>query len=107
MNDLETLRAALIPGEPAQDVVDRSRHRLQNRMLAAPRRRVRPFEHIAFTVPYNMSGQPAVSVNCGYTDDGRPIGLQISGRRFDDVGVLRAAAAYEGLREPQRPWPIG
>ncbi|MDQ7804022.1 amidase [Amycolatopsis sp. A133] len=67
----------------------------------------RPFEHIAFTVPYNMSGQPAASLNCGYTDDGRPIGLQIAGRRFDDLGVLRAAAAYEGLRPPQRPWPIG
>jgi aspartyl-tRNA(Asn)/glutamyl-tRNA(Gln) amidotransferase subunit A len=67
----------------------------------------RPFEHIAFTVPYNMSGQPAVSLNCGYTDDGRPIGLQLAGRRFDDLGVLRAAAAYEGLRPPQRPWPVG
>ncbi|MEV5715442.1 amidase [Amycolatopsis mediterranei] len=67
----------------------------------------RPFEHIAFTVPYNMSGQPAVSLNCGYTHDGRPIGLQIAGRRFDDLGVLRVAAAYEGLRPPQRPWPIG
>ncbi len=67
----------------------------------------RPFEHIAFTVPYNMSGQPAVSLNCGYTDDGRPIGLQLAGRRFDDVGVLRVAAAYERLRPPQRPWPVG
>ncbi|MEV6827655.1 amidase [Amycolatopsis sp. NPDC051102] len=67
----------------------------------------RPFEHIAFTVPYNMSGQPAVSLNCGYTDDGRPIGLQIAGRRFDDLGVLRVAAAYERLRPPQRPWPVG
>ncbi|MEA5359911.1 CU044_5270 family protein [Amycolatopsis sp., V23-08] len=43
MNDLQTLRAALTPDEPAQDVVDRSRHRLQNHMLAARRRRhVRP-----------------------------------------------------------------
>ncbi|MER6790344.1 hypothetical protein ABT262_00270, partial [Amycolatopsis mediterranei] len=42
MNDLQTLRAALVPGDPAQDVVDRSRHRLQNRMLTGPRRRVRP-----------------------------------------------------------------
>jgi aspartyl-tRNA(Asn)/glutamyl-tRNA(Gln) amidotransferase subunit A len=67
----------------------------------------RPFEHIAFTVPYNMSGQPAASVNCGYTDDGRPIGLQLAGRRFDDLGVLRVAAAYERLRPPQRPWPVG
>ncbi|HVV09166.1 amidase [Amycolatopsis sp.] len=62
----------------------------------------RPFEHIAFTVPYNMSGQPAVSVNCGYTDAGMPIGLQIAGRRFDDAGVLRAAAAFEGIRGPGR-----
>ncbi|MEV5715444.1 CU044_5270 family protein [Amycolatopsis mediterranei] len=43
MNDLQTLRAALVPGDPAQDVVDRSRHRLQNRMLGAPRKRFRPF----------------------------------------------------------------
>ncbi|WP_103342163.1 CU044_5270 family protein [Amycolatopsis sp. CA-126428] len=42
MNDLQTLRAALAPREVPQDVVDRSRHRLQNRMLTGPRRRVRP-----------------------------------------------------------------
>ncbi|AXB46020.1 amidase [Amycolatopsis albispora] len=65
----------------------------------------KPFEHIAFTVPYNMSGQPAISVNCGYTGDGLPIGLQISGRRFDDLGVLRLATAVERLRPEQRPWP--
>ena len=65
----------------------------------------RPFEHVVFTVPINMSGQPAVSVNCGYTADGLPIGLQIVGRRFDDIGVLRMAAAYEDLRPQQRPWP--
>ncbi|MCR6486218.1 CU044_5270 family protein [Amycolatopsis sp. OK19-0408] len=41
MNDLETLRTALVSGEPSQDVVDRSRHRLQNRMLGR-RRRTRP-----------------------------------------------------------------
>ncbi|GAB2979870.1 amidase [Amycolatopsis acidiphila] len=62
----------------------------------------RPFEHIPFTVPYNMSGQPAVSVNCGHTGDGLPIGLQIAGRRFDDLGVLRLAAAFEVIRGPQR-----
>jgi aspartyl-tRNA(Asn)/glutamyl-tRNA(Gln) amidotransferase subunit A len=65
----------------------------------------RPFEHIAFTVPYNMSEQPAISVDCGHTADGRPIGLQISGRRHDDLGVLRLAQAWERLRPPQRPWP--
>lgn len=66
----------------------------------------RPFEHIAFTVPYNMSGQPAVSLNGGYTAHGMPIGLQISGRRFADLAVLRAAAAFERLRPPQRPRPL-
>jgi aspartyl-tRNA(Asn)/glutamyl-tRNA(Gln) amidotransferase subunit A len=64
--------------------------------------------HIGFTVPYNMSGQPAASVNCGFTTDGRTIGLQVSGRRFDDVGVLRAVDWYERHRgEAATPrWPI-
>ncbi|MBV8850157.1 MAG: amidase, partial [Methylobacteriaceae bacterium] len=37
----------------------------------------RPFEHIAFTAPFNMSEQPVASINCGYTKAGLPIGLQI------------------------------
>ena len=65
----------------------------------------RPFEHIGFTVPFNMTEQPAASINCGYTRDGLPIGLQIVGRRFDDLGVLRLSRAYERLRPEQRPWP--
>ena len=66
---------------------------------------MRPLEHIGFTVPYNMSEQPAASVNCGYTQSGLPIGLQIAGKRFDDLGVLQVARAFEMIREPQRPWP--
>jgi aspartyl-tRNA(Asn)/glutamyl-tRNA(Gln) amidotransferase subunit A len=62
-------------------------------------------EHIGFTVPYNMSEQPAGSINCGYTQRGLPIGLQIAGQRFDDLGVLRVARAFELLRTGQRPWP--
>ena len=54
--------------------------------------------HIGFTAPYSMSGQPACSINCGFTDDGKTIGVQIAGRRFDDLGVLRAAAWYEQAR---------
>ncbi|NNM73957.1 amidase [Enterovirga aerilata] len=65
----------------------------------------RPFEHICFTVPYNFSEQPAASVNAGYTASGLPIGLQIAGRRFDDIGVLRLSAAFERMRGEQRPWP--
>jgi aspartyl-tRNA(Asn)/glutamyl-tRNA(Gln) amidotransferase subunit A len=64
-----------------------------------------PFEHIGFTVAFNMSGQPAVSVNGGYTAAGLPIGLQIIGRRFDDLGVLQMARAWEEMRPAQRPWP--
>ena len=66
---------------------------------------LRPLEHIGFTVPYNMSEQPAASINCGYTGSGLPIGLQIAGQRFDDLGVLQLSRAFELLREPQRPWP--
>jgi aspartyl-tRNA(Asn)/glutamyl-tRNA(Gln) amidotransferase subunit A len=66
---------------------------------------LRPLEHIAFTVPFNMSEQPAASINCGYTQAGLPIGLQIAGRRFDDLGVLQISRAFELLRGPQRPWP--
>lgn len=61
--------------------------------------------HIAFTVPYNMSEQPAASVNWGYSADGLPIGVQVIGRRFDDAGVLRLSALIEKLRPPQQPWP--
>ncbi|MCJ1960439.1 amidase [Novosphingobium mangrovi (ex Hu et al. 2023)] len=66
---------------------------------------MRPFEHIGFTVPYNMTEQPASSINCGYTREGLPIGLQIVGRRFEDMAVLRASAWYEKARPAQRPWP--
>ncbi|MBL8587724.1 MAG: amidase [Methylobacteriaceae bacterium] len=64
-----------------------------------------PFEHIAYTVAFNMSEQPAVSVNAGYTRAGLPIGLQIAGPRFDDIGVLRVAKLWEAIRPAQKPWP--
>jgi aspartyl-tRNA(Asn)/glutamyl-tRNA(Gln) amidotransferase subunit A len=66
---------------------------------------LRPLEHIGFTVPFNMSEQPAASINCGYTAGGLPIGLQIVGQRFDDLGVLQVSRAYELIRDAQRPWP--
>jgi Asp-tRNA(Asn)/Glu-tRNA(Gln) amidotransferase A subunit family amidase len=66
---------------------------------------LRAMEHIACTLPANMSGQPAISVPCGHTSAGLPIGLQITGRLHDDLGVLRLARAWERLRGPIRPWP--
>jgi aspartyl-tRNA(Asn)/glutamyl-tRNA(Gln) amidotransferase subunit A len=65
----------------------------------------RPFEHIVFTVAANMSDQPAISVHAGMTASGLPIGLQITGPRFDDLGVLRLAQAYERLRGDGPEWP--
>ncbi len=66
----------------------------------------RPFEHIAYTVPWNMAENPAISINGGYDSKGFPIGVQIVGRRFDDIGVLGMAKAFESLRGAQRPWPV-
>ena len=65
-----------------------------------------PFPHIGFTVAFNMSGQPALSINGGFDAGGLPIGLQIVGRRFDDLGVLGVAKAFETIRSAEmRPWP--
>lgn len=54
--------------------------------------------HIGFTAPYNFSDQPAASINAGFTADGRPIGLQLAGRRFDDLAVLTATRWFENAR---------
>ena len=65
----------------------------------------RAMHHIGFTLPFNMSEQPSASVDCGHTAGGLPIGLQITGRRHDDLGVLRLSRAWEQLRDAPRPWP--
>ena len=52
------------------------------------------------TYPWNITGQPAATVPCGFIREGMPVGLQIIGRRFADATVLRAAAAFEEVR----PW---
>jgi Asp-tRNA(Asn)/Glu-tRNA(Gln) amidotransferase A subunit family amidase len=57
-------------------------------------------ERLTFTAPFNLTGQPAASVPCGWTKDGLPVGLQIIGRWHADALVLRAAAGFEALQ----PW---
>lgn len=52
-----------------------------------------------FTVPFNLTGQPAASIPCGISDTGLPIGLQIVGPRFADHLVLRASRAFEAARQ--------
>src|SRR5206468_9955875 len=48
-----------------------------------------------FTVSANLAGLPAISVPCGFTADQLPVGLQLTGRRFDEATLLRVADAYE------------
>ncbi|MBI4240569.1 MAG: amidase, partial [Candidatus Rokubacteria bacterium] len=62
--------------------------------------RVSPLGWLAFTYPFNLTGQPAASVPAGFTADGLPVGLQIVGKRFGDRTVLAASAAFEAAR----PW---
>lgn len=65
----------------------------------------RAMEHIGFTLPFNVSEQPAVSVPCGFTAAGMPMGLQMAGARHDDLGVLRVARAFEQIRPPMKAYP--
>ncbi len=59
-----------------------------------------------FTIAVNLAGVPAISLPCGFSADGLPIGLQLIGRPFDDAGVLRAADAFERSTEFHLRRPI-
>jgi aspartyl-tRNA(Asn)/glutamyl-tRNA(Gln) amidotransferase subunit A len=64
------------------------------------RETVAPLDWTPFTFPFNLTGQPAATVPCGFDRSGLPIGLQIVGRWRDDSTVLHAAAAFESAM----PW---
>lgn len=51
--------------------------------------------YVRHCIPANLTGQPAVTVPCGFSADGLPIGLQLAGRPFEDAALLRIAGAYE------------
>ena len=53
-----------------------------------------------FTAPFNLTGLPALSLPCGFSSAGMPIGLQIVGAHWQEAKVLRAAQAYESLTRP-------
>jgi aspartyl-tRNA(Asn)/glutamyl-tRNA(Gln) amidotransferase subunit A len=50
---------------------------------------------LRFNIPYDLTGLPAISVPCGFSSAGLPIGLQIAGRAFEESTILRFAHAYE------------
>ena len=60
---------------------------------------------IRCTGPFNATGLPAISLPCGFTGDGLPVGLQLAGRPFDEALVLRAARTYEQAAEWHRRRP--
>ena len=66
----------------------------------------RPSEWTRITRVFDLTGQPAISVPCGLTDDGIPVGLQFAGRMWDEAAVLRAARAYEVVRGPYPAPPL-
>jgi aspartyl-tRNA(Asn)/glutamyl-tRNA(Gln) amidotransferase subunit A len=58
-----------------------------------------------YTMPFNITGHPALTLNCGFDSDGLPIGLQIVGHFRDEASVLRAAALYEASEDWLSRWP--
>ncbi len=65
------------------------------------------FDWAPFSYPFNISHQPAISIPCGLTRDGRPIGLQLVAARLREDLVLRAAATFEQTRPVLMRPPIG
>jgi aspartyl-tRNA(Asn)/glutamyl-tRNA(Gln) amidotransferase subunit A len=57
------------------------------------------------TRPINLTGHPALSVPCGLTTSGLPIGLQLVGRSFDEATLLRLGRAYEAVSPFRDRWP--
>lgn len=73
---------------------------INTRLKEVAGRKVHIIGWLIFTYPFNLTGNPAASVPCGWSADGLPIGLQIVGRRFADALVLQASVAFEQVR----PW---
>jgi aspartyl-tRNA(Asn)/glutamyl-tRNA(Gln) amidotransferase subunit A len=89
---LETFDLLLAPTQPGPaPSIASGRARVTSKADAAGRF----FRRRSYTTPFNLSATPAISLPCGFTPAGLPIGLQLAGRRYDEPTVLRAAWAYE------------
>lgn len=58
------------------------------------------------TVPVNLAGLPAISLPCGFTEEGLPLGLQIIGKHFDESTIYRVAHAYEKATNHHKKRPV-
>jgi aspartyl-tRNA(Asn)/glutamyl-tRNA(Gln) amidotransferase subunit A len=80
MKDCDVLVSAVQPGEaPALDAV----------------RKWGLFERPSYALPFNLTGQPALSMCCGFGDEGLPLAIQLAARPFDELTLLRVGHAYE------------
>jgi aspartyl-tRNA(Asn)/glutamyl-tRNA(Gln) amidotransferase subunit A len=95
--DVDALLAPTIP-EPAPALADVTRPPVEEIV-----RRMGRFSRL--TRPFNGLGLPALSVPAGFTTDGRPVGLQIVGRPFDEATVLRLGHAWEQTADWRRRRP--
>jgi aspartyl-tRNA(Asn)/glutamyl-tRNA(Gln) amidotransferase subunit A len=59
-----------------------------------------------FTFPFNFTGHPAASIPCGWSSEGTPIGMQIVGKRFQELLVLQVSKAFENLAPWQNKHPL-
>lgn len=58
------------------------------------------YRHWFLTYPFNQTGHPAASIPCGWSSEGLPIGMQIVGKRFDEISVFQVSKAFEKIQ----PW---
>ncbi len=68
--------------------------------------RAMPLAHTHFTALFNQTGQPASTICTAFDERHLPIGIQVVGHRFDDLGVLQISKALEDLREIVMDWPL-
>jgi aspartyl-tRNA(Asn)/glutamyl-tRNA(Gln) amidotransferase subunit A len=84
-----TRPAILVDHDPFEPI------EIEGERVGGPREAWYPYTH-----PFNLTGHPALTVPCGWTADGLPVGLQIVGPWLEDARILRAAALFEAAR----PW---
>ena len=65
-----------------------------------------PLSWMHYTYPFNLTGHPVASIPCGWSKDGLPIGMQIIGKRFDELTVLQVSKAFEELAPWQDKKPV-
>lgn len=99
LTDVDVLLAPAIPGPAA---------RRDQILFGWPDGRQEPVEHayVRLSCPANLTGLPALSLPCGFTDAGLPVGLQIIGGGFDEATVLRVGAAYEAATSWHEQTPV-